>query len=137
MFYVYTEKYKHNEFFKDKTNLYNMYKIKLHKTSKCLWPPYKHMFVVESFFFDIFINHFPRIPRSVLRKITIDLLYFWNAYGCQSIRNVRYHSPTLLQRNQAQARPWFVRLHFLKKKKRNNKCFDNRHYSLFFLMNIF
>ena len=26
--------------FKDKTNLYNMCKIKLHRTSKCLWPIY-------------------------------------------------------------------------------------------------
>ena len=28
------------------------------------------------FFFNVFINHFPKIHRSVLCKITIDLLYF-------------------------------------------------------------
>ena len=41
VFYAYVEEYKRNDcFFKDKTNLYNMYKIKLHKTSKCLRPVY-------------------------------------------------------------------------------------------------
>ena len=67
--------------FKDKTNLYNMYKIKLHKTSKCLWPVYKDVSAVKwMFFFNVSINHFPRIHRSVLRKITIGLLYFWDVY---------------------------------------------------------
>ena len=28
---------------------------------------------VNVFFFDVFINNFPRIYRSVIRKITIDL----------------------------------------------------------------
>ena len=33
------------------------------------------------FFFDILINHFQEIHRSVLYKITIDyLLYFWDVY---------------------------------------------------------
>ena len=31
VFYAYAEEHKH----KDKTNLYNMYKMKLHKTLKC------------------------------------------------------------------------------------------------------
>ena len=35
-----------------------------------------YMFVVKCFFFDIFINHFPKIHGSVLHKITIDILYF-------------------------------------------------------------
>ena len=37
VFYAYTEEYKHNDLFsKDTTNLYNMYKMKVYKTSKCL-----------------------------------------------------------------------------------------------------
>ena len=56
-----------------------MYKIKLQKTSKCLWPVDIDMLVVKwMLFFDVFINHFQKIPRSVLHKITIDLWYFWN-----------------------------------------------------------
>ena len=31
-------------------------------------------------FFDVLINHFPKIHRSVLRKITVDLLYFSDVY---------------------------------------------------------
>ena len=27
-------------------------------------------------FFDVFINHFPKIDRSFIRKIAIDVLYF-------------------------------------------------------------
>ena len=62
-------------------NLYNMCKIKLHKTSKCLWPVYTDIFFVKwMFFFGVFLNHFPKIHRSVLRKITIDPLYFWDIY---------------------------------------------------------
>ena len=59
-----------------------MYKIKLHETSECPWPVYTDMFVwyveVNVFFFDVFVNHFPKIHRSSLRKITRDLLYFWD-----------------------------------------------------------
>ena len=48
VFYANTEDYKHNDcFLKDKANLYNMYKIKLHETSKCLLPVYTDMFVVK------------------------------------------------------------------------------------------
>ena len=58
-----------------------MYKIKLHKTLKCLWPIYTDMSVMKwMFFFNVFVNHFPRIHRSALLKITIDLFYFWDAY---------------------------------------------------------
>ena len=32
------------------------------------------------FLFDLFINHLPKINRSVLRKVAIDLLYFWDIY---------------------------------------------------------
>ena len=34
----------------------------------------------EWFFFDVFINYLPKIHRSVLHKIAIDLLYFWDVY---------------------------------------------------------
>ena len=58
-----------------------MYKIKLHKTSECLWLVYIDMFVVKwMFFFNVLINHFPKIHRSVPCKITIDLLYFRDVY---------------------------------------------------------
>ena len=64
------------------TNLYIMCRIKLHKTSKCLWPVYIDMFAMKwtSFFFDVFINHLPKNHRSVLLKITVDLVYFWDIY---------------------------------------------------------
>ena len=79
MFYAYTEEYKHNDLFsKDTTNLYNMYKMKVYKTSKCLWPVYIDIFVVKwmGFFSTYsFDGHFPRIHRSVLGKIA-DLLHF-------------------------------------------------------------
>ena len=65
-----------------------MYKIKLHKTSKCLWPVNIDMFVVKYFFFDIFINHFPKIHINVFRKITRAVLYFWNAYDVNLWENI-------------------------------------------------
>ena len=37
--------------FKDEANFYNMYKIKLHKTWKCMWPVYTDMFFVKWIFF--------------------------------------------------------------------------------------
>ena len=80
MFYAYREEYKHNDCFKDKTNLCNMYKRKLHKTSKCLWPVYIDLLWNECFFSEGFINHIPKIHRSVLRKITVGLLHFWDVY---------------------------------------------------------
>ena len=40
------------------------------------------MFFVKCMFFflDVFINHFAKIHRSFLSKITIDLLYFWDVF---------------------------------------------------------
>ena len=64
-------------FFKDKTNLNNKYKIKLRKTSECLWPVYIDVYCeLNGFFSDFFSNHFSKIYESVLHKITIDLLHF-------------------------------------------------------------
>ena len=61
-----------------------MYKTKLHKTSKSLCPNIYRSVCCEMnvvvFFLEVFINHLPKIHRSVLRKITIDLLYFWDIY---------------------------------------------------------
>ena len=58
-----------------------MYKIKLHKTSKWLWPLHIDMYVVKWMgFFRRFHKSLPKIHRNVLRKITIDLLYFWDVY---------------------------------------------------------
>ena len=125
--------------FKDKTNFYNMYKIKLHKTSKCLWPIYyiNKYFCYEMimFFFKVFINHLPKILRSLLRKIAIDLLY-WDVYDVIIYEKVSYHSKTLLHRFQGQVRLWSARLLF-KNNKRNNKHFNDHGSSLYFLMNIF
>ena len=77
-------------FFKDKANLCNMYKIKLHKTSKSMWPVHIHRYVCceMNVFFNVFINHFPKISRSIFRKITIDLLYFWDVYDVNLWENV-------------------------------------------------
>ena len=42
---------------------------------------YRYVFCeMYVFFFDIFINHFAKIHRSFLSKITIDLLYFWDVF---------------------------------------------------------
>ena len=60
-----------------------MYKTKLHKTSKFLCPHIYRSVNCEMnvvVFFKVFINHLPKIHRGVLRKITIDLLYFWDIY---------------------------------------------------------
>ena len=58
---------------KNRTNLYNMYKIKLHKTSK---PVYIDMIVAKwMFFFNIFINHFQKIHHIVLWGISPTLKY--------------------------------------------------------------
>ena len=59
-----------------------MYKVRLYKTSKCLWPVYinKHVCYEMIFFFKVFINSFLKICGSVFRKTTINLLYFWDVY---------------------------------------------------------
>ena len=67
--YAYTEESKNNDnFLKAKQIFYNMYKIKLNKTSKICCE--------MNVFLDVFINHFPKIDRSFIRKIAIDVLYF-------------------------------------------------------------
>ena len=54
-----------------------MYKIKL----KNVCDPYIEICLLwKKFFFNVFLNHFPKIHRSFLHKITIDLLYFWGVY---------------------------------------------------------
>ena len=35
---------------------------------------------MNAFFFNVFLNHFRKIHRSVFRKIAIDLLHFWDVY---------------------------------------------------------
>ena len=35
---------------------------------------------MNEFFFDVFINHLLKNHRSVVLKITVDLLYFWDIY---------------------------------------------------------
>ena len=97
-----------------------MYKIKLHKTSKCLWLVYIDMFVVKWMFFLCFQNHFAKIHRNVLHKITIDLLYCF--------------FETLLHRNNTQARLWFARLLFTNNKK-IDKHFNNRVYVFIIFLN--
>ena len=97
-----------------------MYKIKLHKTSKCLWPVYIDMFVVKWMFFLCFQNHFPKIHRNVLHKVTTDLLY------CIF--------ETLLHRNNTQARLWFARLLF-KNSKKIDKRFNDRVYVFIIFLN--
>ena len=78
MFYAYAEEYKHNDCFLRQNKLLQYVQ---NKTSKCLWSVYIDMFVVKwMYFLYVFINHFPKIHRSVLSKITIDLLYFWGIY---------------------------------------------------------
>ena len=124
MFYAYMEEYSIiTVFFKDKTNLYNMCKIKLHKTSKFVWPVYIDEFVVKwVFFFDVFINHFLKIHKSVLHKITIDVLYFLDVYEVylwekvahpvgQSSRHVTGNFTCLQTHLVTQNRQASVRLH--------------------------
>ena len=68
------EEYKRNYCFLKTKQPLNMYKIKLQKTSKCLWPLDIDMLVVKWMFFSTFscITF-----RSVLHKIAID---FWDVY---------------------------------------------------------
>ena len=41
---------------------------------------YRYVYCEMSDFLAFFINHFPKFHRSVLHKIAIDLLYFWDVY---------------------------------------------------------
>ena len=61
VFYAYMEEYKHNDFFKDKTNLYKMYKTILHKTSECLLPLHIDMYVVK---WMVFFRRFHKLPSE-------------------------------------------------------------------------
>ena len=99
-----------------------MFKIKLHKTSKCVWPVYSDMFIVKwMFFLDFFIffiNHFPKIHRSVLCEIAIDSLYFWDIYD------------NLWENNFGKSTAYscitniFIQSHHCKEKKRlQHRCF--------------
>ena len=117
-------------FFKDKSNLYDMSKI---MSGTCV---YRYMFVVNwmVFFLGIFIHLFLKVHKSVLRKITGSVVFLRGLWH-QSMRQVSYHSKTLLHRHEAQARLWFVRL--LMKNNKRNKHFNNCSYSLFPLMNSF
>ena len=75
--------------FKDKTNLYNMYKINFIKLQNVCDPYiYIDMFVKKWIFFRRFRKS-PQFHRSVLRKMTKDLWYFWDIYETRS------PSPTL------------------------------------------
>ena len=45
-------------------------------TCLCRYVCYK----MNIFFSNLLINHLPKIYRSILHKITVDLLYFWGIY---------------------------------------------------------
>ena len=135
MFCAYKKEYKHNDCVLETKQTSA---IKLHKTSKCLWPVYIVLFLVRwmSFFFEIFINHLPKIHRNVLRKIVIDLLYFWDVYDinlCEKLAiTVKFcFIETRLKQGYDDLRGQFLKI------TRHDKRFSNRGYSLFFLMNIF
>ena len=76
MFYSYTEEYKHNRQNKPWQYVQN----KTSENFKMSVTLYIDMSVMKWMFFcfNVFINHFLKIHRSALHKITIDLLYFWD-----------------------------------------------------------
>ena len=84
MFYAYKGWYKHNDcVLKTKQTFAICTKQNFIKPQNFCVPIYIDLFVVKwmlLFFFEVFINRLPKIHRSVLRKITIDLLYFWDVY---------------------------------------------------------
>ena len=60
-----------------------MYKIKLIMSVTHIYIYIYIYFCCEMnvfFFFSVFINNFSKIHRNVLRKITKDLLYFWDIH---------------------------------------------------------
>ena len=83
VFYAYTEEYKHsNCFFKIQNKPLQYVQ---HKTSQnfkmSVNCTYRYVCCeMNGLFFNVFINHFPKIHRSVLCKIAIDPLYFWDIY---------------------------------------------------------
>ena len=87
-----------------------MYKIKLHLTSKCLWPEYVDMFVVKWMnFFGVFINHFRKIHGSVLHNRSIVFLkWLWRqsmrkkfgrstAYSCRTAEQMSLYHLNILR----------------------------------------
>ena len=64
----------------------------------------RYVCYVMNIFFDIFINYFPKIHRSALRKITIDLLYFrdvcdGNLWGKSSSKSTVIHAEQMFLYN--------------------------------------
>ena len=90
----------------------------------------------EIFSFDISINHFAKIHGSVLHKITIDLLHFWDVYDA----NLWEKLAITVKFSFIEARlkkGYDLQGYFLKITRETIKKFNNQSYSLFFLMNIF
>ena len=121
------EEYKHIDyFFKDKTNFI----IKLQNV--CI---YRYVCCEMNSFFQHFHKYFPRIHRSVTYKITIDVSYFWdfsdvNLWEKLAITiKLRYIETRLKQGYDLRG--------YFEKSNRNDKCFNNHSYSLFFFMNVF
>ena len=80
VFYAYTEEYEHNDCFLKTKPTFTTCKLNFRKL-QCLWPVDIHMLAVKwMFFFNVFQNNFQKIHKSVLHKIKIDLLYFWDGY---------------------------------------------------------
>ena len=84
MFYAYTKEYMHNDCFLITKQTFTLYKKQNFTKIQNVCDPYIWICIAvvkwTCFFFDVIINHFLKINRSVLRKITIDLLYFWDVY---------------------------------------------------------
>ena len=81
MFNAYMEEYKHNAcFLKTKQTFTICTKENVIKLQNVCNPFYRCLLWNEYFLFNVFINHFLRIHRSVLLKITIGLLYFRDIY---------------------------------------------------------
>ena len=130
-------------FFKVKTKLYNIYKIKFHKTSKCLWPVSIGMFDLKWMCF------FRRFHKSLNVKIkNVTYLYLLKAgfnvaeFAEQTKHSMRQFlwcwipSCTILFKTRFKQGYWCASLLF-QNNKRDNKCFNNHCHSLFFLTNIF
>ena len=115
VFFTYMEEYRHNDYFFKTANLYNMYKVKLQK----MYVTHIYTYVCfEIFFFNVFIIHFLKILRSVLRKIAIDPLYLWD------VSDIIYEKKFL-------PKIWFIHAEqmylynfiILRKKRLQHRCF--------------
>ena len=75
VFYAYTEDYKHNDCFLKTKQTFTICttseNFKMSVTRR-----YRYSCCEMNVFFNVFINHFQKIYKSILRKITIDQLYF-------------------------------------------------------------